>query len=92
MVKVAALQPLDTDMKASEKHGSTISTPPTPSPRQPIPGPMSLPLIGNLHEIDFDSPLTTFMKFSKIYGGLYSLDFGRGARRAFIDRILISFF
>jgi cytochrome P450/NADPH-cytochrome P450 reductase len=27
------------------------------------------------------------MKFSKIYGGLYSLDFGRGARRAFIGTV-----
>jgi hypothetical protein len=55
---LAALQPDDSDPQASEKHESTISTSP---PHQPIPGPMSLLLIDNLHEIDPDALLTKLL-------------------------------
>jgi hypothetical protein len=40
-----------------------------------ISGPVSLPLIGNLHQLGME-PYKAFMKMSEKYGGIFSIDFG----------------
>ncbi|XP_075454690.1 cytochrome P450 2K1-like [Ascaphus truei] len=40
------------------------------------PGPRCLPLIGNLHIIDFKEPQHTLTKLSKIYGSVFSIQMG----------------
>ncbi|KAM4694852.1 cytochrome P450 2K1-like [Discoglossus pictus] len=40
------------------------------------PGPRCLPLIGNLHNIDLNRPHLTYLKLSKIYGPVFSIQMG----------------
>ncbi|XP_069832036.1 cytochrome P450 2K4-like [Dendropsophus ebraccatus] len=40
------------------------------------PGPWTLPVIGNLHMINLNRPTETFMKLSKKYGPVYSIQMG----------------
>uniref|UniRef100_A0A7M5WQK8 Cytochrome P450 n=1 Tax=Clytia hemisphaerica TaxID=252671 RepID=A0A7M5WQK8_9CNID len=40
------------------------------------PGPFPLPLIGNLHCIDFKRPHKTYQKLTKVYGDVFSISFG----------------
>jgi len=40
------------------------------------PGPFPLPLIGNLHCIDFKRPHKTYQKLTKAYGDVFSISFG----------------
>ncbi|XP_053565538.1 cytochrome P450 2K6 [Bombina bombina] len=40
------------------------------------PGPKCLPLIGNLHILDLNKPHLTFLKLSRIYGPVFSIQMG----------------
>ena len=41
------------------------------------PGPLPLPFIGNLHQLDITDPVHTFNNWSKQYGGVYTVYIGQ---------------
>ncbi|XP_053304844.1 cytochrome P450 2J6-like [Spea bombifrons] len=45
-------------------------------PKSFPPGPLALPIIGNLLQINFSNPLKDIKEFSKVYGPVYSLQLG----------------
>lgn len=75
----AALARLETD----------DDTPPPAKASTPLPPPCppGLPLVGNLAELDRDTPLTTFLRLADTYGPIYSLQLGGGIRRVFINSV-----
>ncbi|XP_057458459.1 cytochrome P450 71A1-like [Lotus japonicus] len=54
----------------NHKHRTIKKSPPRP------PGPRGLPIIGNLHQLDNSVLFLQLRQFSKIYGPLFSLQFG----------------
>ncbi|XP_053556425.1 cytochrome P450 2J6 [Bombina bombina] len=40
------------------------------------PGPLALPVVGNLLQMDFSNPLKDLQEFSKVYGSVYSITLG----------------
>ncbi|WP_214366618.1 bifunctional cytochrome P450/NADPH--P450 reductase [Pseudonocardia sp. H11422] len=45
-----------------------------------LPGPKGLPLVGNLFDIDSDSPIEGFMRMAREYGPIYKLNVPGGTR------------
>ncbi|KAI8670225.1 Fumitremorgin C synthase [Fusarium keratoplasticum] len=53
------------------------------------PGPPTLPILGNLHQIPQKGSYLTFTKWAKQYGGLYSLKLGTGTAVVVTDRRIV---
>jgi cytochrome P450 family 619 len=53
------------------------------------PGPKTLPIIGNLHQIPTKGSYLTFTKWAKQYGGIFSLKLGPGTAIVLTDRRLV---
>ncbi|PNY24206.1 Fumitremorgin C synthase [Tolypocladium capitatum] len=53
------------------------------------PGPPTLPILGNLHQIPKKGSYLKFTEWAKQYGGLYSLKFGSGTAVVITDRRII---
>ncbi|ETN43429.1 uncharacterized protein HMPREF1541_02588 [Cyphellophora europaea CBS 101466] len=53
------------------------------------PGPPTLPIIGNLHQIPTKGSYFTFTKWAKQYGGIFSLKLGPGTAVVLTDRRLV---
>ena len=53
------------------------------------PGPSTLPIIGNLHQIPTKGSYLTFTKWAKQYGGIFSLKLGSGTAVVLTDRRLV---
>ncbi|XP_077311879.1 cytochrome P450 2C55-like isoform X1 [Lithobates pipiens] len=45
-------------------------------PKDFPPGPLALPVLGNILQIDFSNPLKNLKEFSKVYGPVYSIYLG----------------
>ena len=53
------------------------------------PGPPTLPILGNIHQIPKKSAHFQFSEWAKQYGGLYSLKLGTGTAVVITDRRLV---
>ena len=53
------------------------------------PGPPTLPIIGNLHQIPTKGSYLTFTAWAKQYGGIFSLKLGPGTAVVLTDRRLV---
>jgi len=53
----------------------------------PIPGPPGLPFIGNIRDVDPETPIGTFIHFADIYGPIYGMTLGAGEKRVFISSV-----
>ena len=54
----------------------------------PIPQPKAYPFVGNLWDIDRNTPLRTFTKLADQYGPIYALQFP-GQRRLFVNNVAL---
>lgn len=53
------------------------------------PGPLTLPILGNIHQIPKKGAHFQFTKWAKQYGGIYTLKLGTGTAAVLTDRRLI---
>lgn len=53
------------------------------------PGPPTIPILGNVHQIPLKGAHFQFTKWAKQYGGIYSLKMGTGTAIVLTDRRLV---
>jgi cytochrome P450 / NADPH-cytochrome P450 reductase len=51
---------------------------------KPIPQPAGLPLLGNMREIDPESPMKSILRLAETYGEIFSLSLG-GERAIYVS-------
>ena len=66
-----------------------MTTPTAPIDIEHIPGPRGLPYLGNLLDIDRDSPVEGFIRMAREYGPIFKLDTPAGVRLMVSDPALV---